>query len=255
MKVRHGSGNGSHQQCGPRTPETKNPEEVAAPNPALLARRRRLAGVAGLCGALLFFAGDMLFYGHLGSGAGFHQGLIATVTNASLVRLYAGGLVGPVAACLCIVGFWHVYLNVRPSQEPMARLMLVAFAVLMVFGSAIHVLWATRGFALKYCYGSDDAVCRALLKAVNSYWELAYNIGAVPGYVGAIVLFGLVLLGKTWYPRWTALANPAVLMLLSPLADRTPAPFGAVLSGGFTNLSIALFFLVSVWTTWRQVEE
>ena len=229
--------------------------EVAVPNPAPLARRRRFAGVAGLCGALLFFAGDMLFYGHVGSGAGFHQGLIATVTNASLMRLYAGGLVGPVAACLCIVGFWHVYLNVRPSQERIARLMLAALAVLMVFGSAIHVLWATRGFALKYCYGSDDVGCRALLKAVNSYWELAYNIGALPGYVGAMVLLGLVLLGKTWYPRWTALANPAVLMLLSPLADRTPAPFGAVLSGGFTNLSIALFFLVSVWTTWRRVEE
>ena len=61
------------------------------------------------------------------------------------------------AACLCIVGFWHVYLNVRPSQERIARLMLVAFALLMVFGGAIHVLWATRGFALKYCYGSDDA--------------------------------------------------------------------------------------------------
>jgi hypothetical protein len=69
------------------------------------------------------------------------------------------------------------------------------------------------------------------------------------------MLLGLVLLGKTWYPRWTALANPAVLMLLSPLADRTPAPFGAVLSGGFTNLSIAVFFLVSLCTTWMQPKE
>jgi hypothetical protein len=29
---------------------------------------RRLAGLSGLAGALLFFAGDMLFYGHFGSG-------------------------------------------------------------------------------------------------------------------------------------------------------------------------------------------
>ena len=90
---------------------------------------------------------------------------------------------------------------------------------------------------------------------MNAYWDLAYNIGAVPGYAGAFTLLGLVLLGKTWYPRWTALANPAVLMLLSPLVDRTPAPFGAVLSGGFTNLSIAVFFLVSLCTTWMQPKE
>ncbi|HKE33875.1 MAG TPA: DUF6796 family protein [Candidatus Acidoferrum sp.] len=218
-------------------------------------RSRRLAGVAGLCGALLFFAGDMLFYGHWGSGAGFHQGMIKTVSNASLVRLYAGGLVGPVAACLCIVGFWHVYLNVRPAQARIGQVMLVAFFLLMVFGSAIHTLWTTRGLAIKYCYGDDDVGCRALVQAVNSYWDLAYNLGAAPGYLGAVLLLGLVLLGKTWYPRWTALANPAVLVVLSPLADRAPAPLGAVLSGGFTNLSIALFFLVSVLTTWKRADD
>jgi hypothetical protein len=141
-------------------------------------------------------------------------------------------------------------LNVRPSQKFAGRVMLVLFAVLMVCGSAIHTLWTAKGLAMKFCYYSDDVGCRGLLPAVNSYWDLAYNIGAVPGFVGAIVLIGLVVWGKTWYPRWTVLANPAVLMLLSPLADRVPAPFGAVLSGGFTNLSIAVFFLVSVWTTW-----
>jgi hypothetical protein len=85
---------------------------------------------------------------------------------------------------------------------------------------------------MKYCYGDDDAGCRALPQAVNSYWDLAYNVGAVPGYFGAVVMLALVLLGKTHYTRWTAAANPAVLMLLSPLADRAAAPFGAVLSGG-----------------------
>jgi hypothetical protein len=217
--------------------------------------KRRWAGVAGVCGALLFFAGDMLFYGHLGSGAGFHEGMIETVRNASLGRLFAGGLVGPFAACLCVMGFWHVYVNVRPAQELAGRAMLALFAVLMVWGSAIHTLWTARGLAMKFCYGSDDVGCRALVPAVNSYWNLAYNIGAVPGYFAAILLLGLVLLGKTWYPRWTVLANPATLMLLSPAVERMPAPLGAALSGGFTSLSIAVFFLVSVVTTWgRGVE-
>jgi hypothetical protein len=219
-------------------------------------QNRRLAGAAGVLGALLFFAGDMLFYGHLGPGAGFHEGMLATVTNASLARLFAGGLVGPVAACLCIVGFWHVYLNVRPSAARIGQVILAAFFVLMVFGSAIHTLWTAKGLAFKYCYGNnDDAGCHALMQAINSYWNLAYNIGAVPGYVGALLLIALVLFGKTWYPKWTVLANPAALMLLSPLAGRAPAPFGAILAGGFTNLAIAIFFLVSLWTTWTRPEK
>jgi hypothetical protein len=61
--------------------------------------------------------------------------------------------------------------------------MLVSFGVLMVCGSTIHTLWTARGLAMKFCYGSDDVGCRALLPAVNSYWSLAYNIGAVPGFL------------------------------------------------------------------------
>jgi hypothetical protein len=217
-------------------------------------RNRRLAGLAGLCGALLFFAGDMLFYGHWGSGAEFHEGMIRTVRDASLLRLYAGGLVGPFAACLCILGFWHVYRNVRVPPVFPGRIVLVLFATLMVFGSAVHTLWTAKALALKFCSGSDDAGCRALVPAVNSYWDAAYNIGAVPGYLGAILLIGLVLYGRTRYPRWTVFANPAALMLLSPLAHRAPAPVGAVISGGFTNLSIAAFFLASILTTWKTSE-
>jgi len=216
--------------------------------------QRRLSGAAGIFGALLFFTGDMLFYGHLGPGTGFHEGMLATVSSASLARLFAGGLVGPVAACLCIIGFWHVYVNVRPSAARIGQIMFAAFFVLMVFGSAIHTLWTAKGLALKYCYGDDDVGCRSLLQATSSYWDLAYNIGAVPGYAAALLLIALVLLGKTWYPKWTVLANPAALMLLSPLANRAPAPFGAILAGGFTNLTIAIFFLVSVWTTWARPE-
>lgn len=217
-------------------------------------RQRRLSAAAGIFGALLFFGGDMLFYGHLGPGAGFHDAMLATVRSASLARLFAGGLVGPVAACLCIIGFSHVYLNIRPSAARLGEVMFAAFFVLMVFGSAIHTLWTAKGLAIKYCYGGDDAGCRALMQSVNSYWDLAYNIGAVPGYAGALLLIALVLFGKTCYPKWTVLANPAALMLLSPLADRAPAPFGAILTGGFTNLTIAIFFLASLWTTWTRPE-
>jgi hypothetical protein len=217
-------------------------------------RNRRLAGLAGLSGALLFFAGDMLFYGHFGSGADFRQGMLNTVAHASLVRLYAGGLVGPIAACACVLGFWHVYRNVNLPRGFLANLMLVCFSVLMVFGSAVHVLWTAKGLAIQNCYGTDDAGCRALLSSVNSYWSLVYNLGAVPGYLAAILLIGLILLGKTRYPKWTILVNPAFLILISPLAERISAPFGAILVGGSTNLAIAFFFLVSILTTWKAAE-
>ena len=214
--------------------------------------RHRLAGLAGLAGALLFFTGDMLFYGHFGLGGTFHQGMIATVQRDSIARLFAGGAVGPPAALLCIVGFLHVRANVEPWSPRLGRVMFLAFVALMVVGSATHALWTARGLAIRFCTGQTAAPCPALLAAIEEYWRLLYALAEVPGYLGALLLLGLVLLGKTAYPRWTALANPGVLLLVSSLAAFVPAPLGAVLVGGATNLSIALFFLVSVATTSRR---
>jgi hypothetical protein len=94
-----------------------------------------------------------------------------------------------------------------------------------------------------------------LITALKNYWSLAYQMAEVPAYAAAILLLIVVLMGQSRYPRWTALANFGVLSLLAPLAERIPSPLGAVLVGGFTNLSIALFFLISVFSTWNERDQ
>jgi len=174
-----------------------------------------------------------------------------TVRNNSLERLFAGGLVGPIAACLCIIGFWHVYLNVRQHSRVLAILAAVPFAVSMVAGSAVHTLWASRGLAMKLCADPSES-CRQVIGAITSYWNIAYYFAAIPGFLGATVLAVAVLWGKSSYPRWAILFNPGLLLMTLPYAAQlVPAPAGAPLTGGATNLCIALFFALSVATTWR----
>ena len=211
----------------------------------------RLTGLTGVAGALLFFAGDMLFYGHWGSGAKFHDGMLQVLREGSLQRLFVGGLVGPIAACLCLIGCWHVRRNVITRSPLLGRVAFLALAATMVIGSAVHALWVPRGLAIKYS-GAVEGIAPELIAALKDYWSFAYQMAEVPAYVAAILLFILVLWGKTRYPRWTVFANFGVLSLLAPLAVWVPAPFGAVLVGGFTNLSIALFFFVSVMSTWKD---
>ena len=125
-------------------------------------RMRLFAGLVGLTGALLFFAGDMCFYGYFGSGDGFAAGALKTVQQDSEQRLFVGGLIGPLAACMCMIGFWHVYLNVQPHSRVLGRLMLAAFFLLMVGGSAVHTLWAAKGIAIKYCTGATPGSQRGI---------------------------------------------------------------------------------------------
>jgi uncharacterized protein DUF6796 len=211
----------------------------------------RLTGLTGVAGALLFFAGDMLFYGHWGAGAKFHEGMLQVLREGSWQRLFVAGLVGPIAACLCLVGCWHVRRNVISRSPLLGRVAFLALAATMVIGSAVHALWVPRGLAIKYS-DAVEGITPELIAALKDYWYFAYQMAEVPAYVAAILLFILVLWGKTRYPRWTVLANFGFLSLLAPFAEWVPAPFGAVLVGGFTNLSIALFFFVSVVSTWKD---
>ncbi len=173
--------------------------------------------------------------------------------GASLTRMFTGGLLGPPAACLCIIGFWHVGQNITPRSPLLGRLVFYTLAAMMVAGSAVHALWVPRGLASKY-----ESALRAgapdLFAALRRYWELAYNLAAVPAYIGAILLLFVVVFRRSIYPRWTALANFGLLSLLAPFAERVPEPVGAIVVGGFTNLSIAVFFLVSVLSTWKSPE-
>jgi hypothetical protein len=85
------------------------------------------------------------------------------------------------AACLCMVGFWHVYLSVRTPSRLAGKLALVSFLMLMVAGGAVHTLWTARGLAMKYCDG-QGLPCSELLTATTLCWRLAYNLAAIPGF-------------------------------------------------------------------------
>jgi hypothetical protein len=207
----------------------------------------RTAGLCGLAGGCLFFAGDMLMYGHFGAAADFPRGMLATLREASLARLFFGGLVGPFAACLCSVGFWHVYRKLTPGWMRVAILSLSASSMATL--GAVHVLWVAKGVLKRDCL--DPSVsCAALTDQLNDYWNTAYYLGALPAYLGCALLAFAVVAKRSVYPRWTVAFNPALSLLVSPLLTYVPAPLGAPLVGGDANLFIAVFFLISVATTW-----
>jgi hypothetical protein len=208
---------------------------------------QRFTGMCGLTGGLLFFAGDMLMYGHWGSAADFPSGALAAVRDISVTQLYLGGLVGPIAACLCLLGFWHVYRNLNAGIA--ARAVLVLSSVSMVMLGAVHVLWVAGGMIRRECI-EPSAACTALKGQLNDYWDTAYYLGVGPAYVACALLALVVVLGRSRYPKWTAIFNPALSLLVAPVLAYVPAPWGAPLVGGDANIFIALFFAVSVVTTW-----
>lgn len=215
---------------------------------------RRTAGIIGFIGAIVLLVGDMLLYGHLGSAADFWDGVRRVAGQASLGRIFVGGLLGPVGVVLYLAGFWHVYLNTRHAGRLAAKVTLVGLTAMMVMGGgAYHAVWVVRMLSFKYGL-ADVAGLSSFTEAFESYMTLVYNVAAVPSYLVSPILVVLVLTGRSRYPRWTVLVNPGLLMLFRPLVGTSlfPAPVGAVIVGGYINLTFCVFFAVSIITTWRK---
>lgn len=216
----------------------------------------RLTGCIGILGALLLFAGDMLLLGHFGSAADFRAGMLETIRSAPLARIWAGGLLGPVAGALLVAGFWQVCQSVQEPKGRAARAMWGLFVLFAVGLAAIHSVWAVFELVIQSCGNADGvaAACQALAASVQGYMRLSLLALAVPGAIASVILAVLVLRGRTHLPRWTVLANPLLLVaVLLPAFAAAPAPIGAVLLGGSASILLLVFFAVAQGSTWGRV--
>lgn len=211
----------------------------------------------GILGALLLFAGDMLLLGHFGSAADFRAGMLETIRSAPLARIWAGGLMGPIAGALLVAGFWQVCQSVQEPKGRAARAMWGLFVLFAVGMAAIHSVWAVFELVIQSCGSADGTAtvaCQALAASVQGYMRLSLLALAVPGAIASVILAVLVLGGRTHLPRWTVVANPLLLVaVLLPAFATAPAPIGAVLLGGSASILLLVFFAVAQGSTWGRV--
>lgn len=228
-------------------------------NHPLHAPRSRLAGGLGILGALLLFAGDMLLLGHWGAAADFRAGMLETIRSAPLARIWAGGLLGPLAGTLLVAGFWQVCQRVHLPTGRAARAMFGLFVLFAVGLAAIHSVWAVFELLIRSCAdsavgGAAPAACEAQAAMVQAYMRLSLLALAVPGAIASVILAVLVLRGRTQLPRWTVVANPLLLVaVLLPAFAAAPAPIGAVLLGGSASILLLVFFAVAQGSARGQV--
>ena len=204
---------------------------------------------AGLVGAVLMFTGDMLLYGHFGSGAEFINRYKTVIAEAGTLRLYLAGALGPVAAIFYLIGAYHLYLRLQPSRALGRIVTSFAFAAVFVIAGAVHAVWAAYALVLRgVAHGQANTDLETVMRA---YLAFVYRLAEVVGYPSALLLFVLVLMGRTTYPRWSVFLNPGLLMLASSLVVFLPAPIGAPIVGGLFNLAFVVFFALSLATTPR----
>lgn len=197
----------------------------------------------GLAGALLMFAGDMLLYytpedfacGPKNSAEERINAIIDVMKELPAGRVMAGGMIGPIAAFLYCIGFYHIVLmtNEQTYTLAMAAFLLSCFGI--IIGGAYHSHCAYLGLL------GDDGGRNALNAAMKYFQKMPLILYAGEG-IGFLLLIFLIVTGKTVLPRWIFLLSPGMLFLLKPAVSRLPKGARVIISGGWMNLISVIYY-------------
>jgi hypothetical protein len=212
-------------------------------------------GTTGSLGAVVFLFGDALLY-WTASG---ERDFVTIMSEVPLWRLYFGGAVGIVASWLYTFGAWQVYHAVRPAGQTLASTAFGALGALTIGMGAFHVAHAGLGLIRRAAQiaGTDPWTTKTALEQGWGYIATLVWLLTAASVTFLVVFVWAVWSGRSWYPRWCVLWNPGLLGLLYPTVDRlandnlASLPY-LVVSGGFYNLGMLIFFVVSTGALLHQ---
>ena len=167
----------------------------------------------GLAGALLMFAGDMLLYytpedfacDPKSSAEEKINAIIDVMKGLPARRVMAGGMIGPSAAFLYCVGFYHIVLMTCEQAHTLAMAAFLLSCFGIITGGAYHSHCAYLGLL------GDDRNRDALNAAKKYFQKLPLILYAGEG-LGFLLLIFLIVTGRTVLPWWMFLLSPGMLL-------------------------------------------
>lgn len=195
--------------------------------------------IAGLMAGILMFCGDMLLYydkrDYVSDGT--FNSVIDIMKDVSEKRLYAGGLIGPVAAFLYCVGYYHIVLIASSEIYVLAMIGFLSSCMGIIIGGAYHSHCAYLGLIGKL----DN---KKAMDTIIQYFSLINKFSFLFQIIGLLILLICIACGWTVLPIYFAVFTPGILYLLLPLMKKLPKGIHIIICGGWNNLIFVIYYLV-----------
>ena len=217
--------------------------------------RRMVATLTALAavGCIGTWVSDDLLLAAPVSGAEYYRLYPTTMAHVSSERLLWGNTLGLVTLPLELCGLWLLHLALRPSAERLSWTVLLTLSFAIIAGVAFHVASAFLGTAYQVHQQLGDNITGEMVEQFEVYRGVLFRFAQVATGVGAACFAAHVLLRPTPFPKWMAIVNPLVLILLVRLvASLVPAPLGGYVAPGYFNLAMLLFFMANFVVLWRR---
>ena len=159
-------------------------------------------------------------------------------------RLVLGHFLTVFSVAAYFLGYWHVSRRLAPASQTQRAF----FFGTSLYAMTLAAIWiGSRAFFARSLQLVDD---RATQVALGEEYELLLESMIWGLRIGMLLLGGsfawLVARGRTSYPRWMAVANPAVLLIAVILTILVPT-IGVYLVPIALNVAHVPFFLLSAF--------
>ena len=194
--------------------------------------------LTGLIAGLLMFCGDMLLYydkkDYVSDGK--FDSVIDIMKNLSDKRLYAGGIIGPIATFLYCIGYYHIVLTAEDKNSVLAMIGFLFSCLGIIIGGAYHSHCSYLGLIGKL---NDKKAMDTVIK----YFTVLNKLSVLFQAAGLLIILICIAFGLTSLPNWLAVFTPGVLYLLLPLMRKLPKGIHIIICGGWANLIFVIYYL------------
>jgi hypothetical protein len=181
---------------------------------------------------------------HFDSLARFSADGYGFMLEASDGRQTVGHFFGVLGAPLYVVGCWHIYLMLKPANQPLA---FIGFLI-SAYGFMIGADWissrASIG-ALVHFQESGGSI-DDLVQLYELRYESLLTVIRITTVVLSLIFIYLVLTGRSHYQKWQALFNPIVLLVMNFVIYAISPAIGKYLMPIALNVAFGIFFTMSV---------
>jgi len=227
----------------------------------------RLAGIAGIVGAILWTLGDALIIGAQAQPGDYplvlqtyagrvETDIAAMMLPSSEARLAAGALVADIGVVFYLAGSWHLFRGLRPAGRAWAWPIFVLLLCGNAWSPLGHAGFYYLGMVYKTLLATPPDAHAALLDLGERFHHVLLIAWLMPVVTLGLALAGLgaaIALGRTAWPRWFALvANPVSLVAIGmAIAYVSPEPVATWLDGAAFNLGWLVIYLLSTILLWN----
>lgn len=205
-------------------------------------------GLIGIISVLITIISDFILIGKPSTAYDFLLSGTESMWDISTARITIGAFIGVVALPFQSLGLVPVYYALKSSGKVLPAIAVISYAHALLMGVAFHISYAFIGYGWKLNHRPDATqITTDLMQQYNIYWIILMVIMTVEILLCSVIYSVVVAKGKTSYPRWMAIFNPALVVAITlPLVFLIPYPIGGYIAPACLNISTILFFILTM---------